>query len=51
MASQLDWMAERRIQQAVTQGKKEIEGIALEIIKQATEKIYKAPCCLVRNVG
>lgn len=50
-ANQVDWATEREIQQAVQQGRKEIERIAPKIIRQAIEEVCKTPFCLLGNIG
>ena len=50
-ANQVDQGAERRLQQDITQGGKEVRRTASIIIRQALEELYKTPFCILGNVG
>ena len=50
-ANQVDQEAERRPQQAITQGGKEVRRTASIIIRKVVEELYKTPFCILGNFG
>ena len=48
---QVDQIAQRRIQQIISQGGQQVEKIAPKIIKGAIEEVYKKPFRLLGRFG
>ena len=50
-SSQIDKIAQQRIQQAISQGGKEIERVLPKIVRRAIEDVYQTPFRLLGNYG
>ena len=50
-SSEINNIAEQRINQAISQGGEELESVVLNILRGAIEDVYQTPFCLLGRFG